>query len=115
MISIAEIGSTMPIATSLAWQRELGEPTRWSPLSIRNEPIAMAGPVAAMITGTGKLSSRIDSSNPPDSMPSAGGGVTGVEDAEVEAGAEHPRVARQHDGLDLAVGGGLLGAVERLR
>lgn len=31
----------------------------------------MAGPVAAMTTGTGNVSSRIDNSNPPDSMPSA--------------------------------------------
>ena len=71
MISMAEMGSTMPIATSLAWHRELGEPTRWSPLSRRNDPIAMAGPVAAMMTGTGKVRSRMDSSKPPASIPSA--------------------------------------------
>ena len=34
----------------------------------------MAGPVAAMITGTGKVNVRTDSSNPPESMPSAAAG-----------------------------------------
>ena len=71
MISIAEIGIVMPIATSIAWHRDLGWPTRWSPESNRNEPIAMAGPVAAMITGAGNVRHRIDSSKPPASMPSA--------------------------------------------
>ena len=71
MISIAEIGIVMPIATSIAWHRVLGCPIRWSPESNRNEPIAMAGPVAAMITGAGNVRHRTDSSKPPASMPSA--------------------------------------------
>ena len=71
MISIAEIGIVMPMATSIAWHRVFGCPTRWSPDSNRNEPIAIAGPVAAMITGAGKVRHRTDSSKPPASMPSA--------------------------------------------
>ena len=57
--------------TSLAWQRDRGEPIRTSPDSSRNEPIAMAGPVAAMITGFGKVRQRAASSNPLVSMPRA--------------------------------------------
>ena len=71
MISIAEIGIVIPIATSIAWHRDFGAPTRWSPLSSRKEPIAMAGPVAAMMTGFGNVRHRSDSSKPPASMPSA--------------------------------------------
>ena len=71
MISIAEIGIVIPIATSTAWHFDCGAPTRWSPLSNRNDPIAMAGPVAAMITGAGNVRHRTDSSKPPASMASA--------------------------------------------
>ena len=79
MISIAEIGIVMPIATSIAWHRDFGCPTRWSPESNRNEPIAMAGPVAAMITGAGNVRQRTDNSKPPASMPSAAFGVARLE------------------------------------
>ena len=110
MISIAEIGIVIPIATSMAWHRDFGAPTRWSPLSRRNEPIAMAGPVAAMMTGLGNVRQRIDSSKPPASIASAACRVAGLEDRQVESAAEHPLVAREHDGLGVV----LLGAVERL-
>ncbi len=110
MISIAEIGIVMPIATSIAWHRDFGCPTRWSPDSNRNEPIAIAGPVAAMITGSGNVRHRTDSSKPPASIPSAAFGIARLEHREVEAAAEHPLVARDHDRL----GRVLLGPVERL-
>ena len=71
MISIAEIGIVIPIATSMAWHRDFGAPIRWSPLSRRNEPIAIAGPVAAMMTGFGNVRHRTDNSKPPASIASA--------------------------------------------
>ena len=64
----------MPMATSIAWQRDFGAPTRWSADSSRKDPIAIAGPVAAMITGTGNVSVRNESLKPPESMPSAAAG-----------------------------------------
>lgn len=69
MISSAASGSVIPIATSLAWQRERSDPTRWSPLSSRKDPIAIAGPVAAITTGAGNVSVRIANSKPPESIP----------------------------------------------
>src|SRR4029078_3999399 len=117
MISIAEIGIVMPIATSIAWHRDLGCPTRWSPESNRNEPIAMAGPVAAMITGAGNVRHRTDSSKPPASMPSATFGASHchiqparshrrralararVQHLQSEAAAETPLVACDHSRL----------------
>ena len=61
----------MPIATSMAWHRDFGAPIRWSPLSRRKEPIAIAGPVAAMMTGLGNVRQRTDNSNPPANIASA--------------------------------------------
>ena len=110
MISIAEIGIVIPIATSMAWHRDFGAPTRWSPLSSRKEPIAIAGPVAAMMTGFGNVRHRTDNSNPPASIAQRRLRVAGLEDRKVEPAAEHPLIARQHDGLGVV----LLGAVERL-
>ncbi len=70
----------------------------------------MAGPVAAMITGVGNVRHRTDNSKPPASIAQRRLRVARLEHRQVEAAAEHPLVAREHDRL----GGVLLRAVERL-
>ena len=70
----------------------------------------MAGPVAAMITGFGKVKHRTDELEPAGQHAQRRLRIARPEHREVEAAAEHPLVAGEHDGLGFV----LLGPVQRL-